>query len=950
MLAATRTGNPEPPEREQVEQRIQREQASFWKSARTPATASVQRPEEPWELLCWITGVDTRVKTRSSHTVEPRAVYQQHLENQGSNVAKIRGHWKFRAQRLTTRVRKAFKAQKPGARLRPAIGALEKYLELEESESRPVKSLALWRAGRAKANEEEPFWSYSKYELEDSELASTTVERQADFHAFVQEELETRELHQENEQMHRDGQVRKRIAAKQAAASVQVAVHPPDFLERSAVQKADAIGLLADACTYFLPDSDSDAEGETSVTRLDCIMQDGDISPSWCESLAAVSSMGTRPRSFDRHSRTPTLLLLWAWIMGVRVKVLVDSGASTNIIAESTLQKLTGIKPVRHEQAMRVRVADGTTYDANSCIRPKLFAETSKGAYGQQVELRVMPLDLKVYAILGGPWLTNLSPVTLDYKNWGSVRFTKGREEVVITGCSPGSPDPGRPKDTAITLVQGVILSQRRARRDLRALRAKEEQDFVVYLAPDGSFGASACNKGAPNDVVVGLASEPSSGSEDSEVSVRPSATDKAGESEEPGGLVSDSSDSGYSDVDRACHLQKVGAVVKDIRPEGFTSTADEAGDHHDPLHVFSNKREANGAFALLPPAVRRQAIEDHAAGKPPTWHAQAAAALQQGRGLVAERRPRARRKRVRWRDQIAAVSQTSAGGGLSTKQPPEPEISTVPSPQEQKSKTPAPMVPPVTTPLPAPQTTDQALPEPPEDEIDETVSPEVWQQLRNLEKEFDDVICTELPDSVQSREYTASIRLRPDWHGNPLHRRGYKLSQEELRQLRQQLDELLAKGHIRPSASPWGCPVLMVPKPSNPKELRLVIYYRQINEIPIKEKYPLPDVQSLLDDLQGATVFSTMDALWEFWQIPMGADDVEKTAITTHFGAYEWLVMPMGLSNSPSTWQRMMTQYLGHLPLCRVFVDAIMIFSAEVPGKSAQPLTRYISITSARS
>ncbi|KAK3253160.1 hypothetical protein CYMTET_37587 [Cymbomonas tetramitiformis] len=150
-----------------------------------------------------------------------------------------------------------------------------------------------------------------------------------------------------------------------------------------------------------------------------------------------------------------------------------------------------------------------------------------------------------------------------------------------------------------------------------------------------------------------------------------------------------------------------------------------------------------------------------------------------------------------------------------------------------------------------------------------------------------------ELPDSVQSREYKVGIRLRPDPNGNPLHRRGYKLSQEELRQLRRQLDELLAKGYIRPSASPWDYPVLMVPKPSNPKELRLVIDYRQINEITIKDKYPLPDVQSLLDDLQGATVFSTMDALWGFW----------------------------------------------------VFVDDIMIFSAEVPGKSAHEQDKVASV-----
>ncbi|KAK3248122.1 hypothetical protein CYMTET_42401 [Cymbomonas tetramitiformis] len=131
-----------------------------------------------------------------------------------------------------------------------------------------------------------------------------------------------------------------------------------------------------------------------------------------------------------------------------------------------------------------------------------------------------------------------------------------------------------------------------------------------------------------------------------------------------------------------------------------------------------------------------------------------------------------------------------------------------------------------------------------PRDEIDETVSPEIWQQLHDLEEEFKDAICTELPDSVQSREYKNNIRPRSDWSGQPLHRRNYKLSQEELRQLRAQLDELLAKGCIRPSASPWGCPVLIVPKPSKPKELRLVIDYRQINEITVKDKYPLPDVQ----------------------------------------------------------------------------------------------------------
>ncbi|KAK3289971.1 hypothetical protein CYMTET_2574 [Cymbomonas tetramitiformis] len=102
---------------------------------------------------------------------------------------------------------------------------------------------------------------------------------------------------------------------------------------------------------------------------------------------------------------------------------------------------------------MRVRVADGTVYDVNTCVRPRLRAETTKGAYTQQLELRVMPINLCVDVILGGPWLASLAPVTLDYKNWGSVRFKKGRENVVIvvvSGCSPGTPDAARPKDTAM--------------------------------------------------------------------------------------------------------------------------------------------------------------------------------------------------------------------------------------------------------------------------------------------------------------------------------------------------------------------------------------------------------------------------------------------------------------------------------------------------------------------
>ncbi|KAK3234469.1 hypothetical protein CYMTET_55276 [Cymbomonas tetramitiformis] len=452
--------------------------------------------------------------------------------------------------------------------------------------------------------------------------------------------------------------------------------------------------------------------------------------------------------------------------------------------------------------------------------------------------------------------------------------WTPGSQKVVITGCSPGTPDPSRPKDNSMGLVQGVLLDSKRTRKDLRALQAKEENAFVVYLAPDGTFGAEACEGDEPDSVLD---------------------------------AVFEYSDSDQASSPSACD------------PTDHTSPSPPNQLGTPPLSPLSTSESESepGDARQLREAVRREscsseedhldkAIDDHAQGKPPTWYAQAAAALERGRRILSTRRPR--RKRVRWSDQKNVCADH---------QPPSPA-----EPELAAAVTDDPV-------LPQDPELKPTTPKTVEDEVDEDVTQEIGQQLRDLEEEFKDVICTELPESVQSREYKASIRLRPDWDGQPLHRRGYKLSQEELRQLRLQLDELLAKGYIRPSASPWGCPVLMVPKPSSPRELRLVIDYRQINEITIKDKYPLPDVQCLLDDMQGATVFSTADALWGFWQVPMEERDAEKTAMTTHFGAYEWLVMPMGLSNSPSTWQRMMNQYLGHLPFCRVFVDDIMIFSA---------------------
>ncbi|KAK3251098.1 hypothetical protein CYMTET_39554 [Cymbomonas tetramitiformis] len=98
-----------------------------------------------------------------------------------------------------------------------------------------------------------------------------------------------------------------------------------------------------------------------------------------------------------------------------------------------------------------------------------------------------------------------------------------------------------------------------------------------------------------------------------------------------------------------------------------------------------------------------------------------------------------------------------------------------------------------------------------------------------------------------------------------------------------------------------------------------------------MRDRCPLPDIQLMFDEMQGAKFVSSFDAVDGFWQVPMATRDVEKTAFATQMGAYEWLVMPQGLQNSPSQYQRRMQRALGHLPFVRIFIDDCVVFSKTV-------------------
>jgi hypothetical protein len=155
-----------------------------------------------------------------------------------------------------------------------------------------------------------------------------------------------------------------------------------------------------------------------------------------------------------------------------------------------------------------------------------------------------------------------------------------------------------------------------------------------------------------------------------------------------------------------------------------------------------------------------------------------------------------------------------------------------------------------------------------------------------------------------------------------------YNLNEVELKTLREWITEQLEKGYIRPSTSPAGYPVMFVPKKNG--KLRLVIDYRQLNEITIKDRTPLPLITEIRDRLTGANWFTALDLKGAYNLIRIREGDEWKTAFRTRYGLFECLVMPFGLTNAPATFQRMINHVLRAYidDFVIVYLDDILIFS----------------------
>ncbi|TYK09834.1 Retrotransposon protein [Cucumis melo var. makuwa] len=194
--------------------------------------------------------------------------------------------------------------------------------------------------------------------------------------------------------------------------------------------------------------------------------------------------------------------------------------------------------------------------------------------------------------------------------------------------------------------------------------------------------------------------------------------------------------------------------------------------------------------------------------------------------------------------------------------------------------------------------------------------------------KEFLDIFPDDLSGLPPDREIEFSIELLPGTA--PISHASYRMAPSELKELKMQLQELVDKGYIRPSVSPWGAPMVFVKKKDG--TLRLCIDYRQLNKVIIRNKYHLPCIDDLFDQLRGAALFSKIDFRSKYHQLKVRESDIAKTAFRIRYRHYEFRVMPFGLTNAPAAFMDIMNrifhQYLDQFLI--VFIDDILVYSID--------------------
>lgn len=204
---------------------------------------------------------------------------------------------------------------------------------------------------------------------------------------------------------------------------------------------------------------------------------------------------------------------------------------------------------------------------------------------------------------------------------------------------------------------------------------------------------------------------------------------------------------------------------------------------------------------------------------------------------------------------------------------------------------------------------------------------------LLKLCNEFSDIFHNEHSSLTFTNKIKHEIKTKDEI---PIHSKTYRYPYVHKQEVERQIDQMLKNGIIRHSDSPYSAPIWIVPKKldaSNKQKWRIVVDYRKLNETTIDDRFPIPNITDILDRLGRANYFTTLDLANGFHQIEMSPDSIHKTAFSTETGHYEYLRMPFGLKNAPSTFQRVMNNILKGLinQICLVYMDDIIIFSSSL-------------------
>lgn len=221
-------------------------------------------------------------------------------------------------------------------------------------------------------------------------------------------------------------------------------------------------------------------------------------------------------------------------------------------------------------------------------------------------------------------------------------------------------------------------------------------------------------------------------------------------------------------------------------------------------------------------------------------------------------------------------------------------------------------------------------------------INPTDRPEIEKLCIKYNDIFCLKDDKLTVTKIYKPSLTVKPDTH--PVYTRPYKLPQAHKQEVQKQVDKMLSENIIENAISEWNSPLLLVPKKSagDNKKWRLVIDYRKLNNALQDDKFPLPNIEEVIESLAGAKYFSHLDLSQGYYQCELKKEDRPITAFSTNRGQYQMTRLPMGLKVSPSTFSRLMTVAMSglNMEICLVYLDDIIIF-----GKTLEEHNKNLSV-----